>query len=204
MKNIDLKETAVLIRQTLRAAFPKTTFSVRTKRYSGGCSIDVGWVDGPAAHQQVTPILQRFEGKGFDGMVDLSYYCGQRMFRGERVDFCGAYVRGSRHVSKELMTRVADRVCYETGAPMPEINEHGWIQGGHDIRVPFQWHAHWIEGDQKTLDAADLEKPGYLLASDPTQGEWLSTLIDRIAAAVSLEKQQPAELPEYIPEKQVA
>jgi len=58
-----------MIRGALKAAFPKTVFSVRGKSYSMGHSIDVSWTDGPTG-KQVKPILDRFESKGFDGMTD--------------------------------------------------------------------------------------------------------------------------------------
>lgn len=101
MKNINLTK---LIKQTLHQAFPNTKFSVRAKSYSGGCSIDARWDDGPS-YLQVQPILNRFEeGKGFNGMDDSSYYCGKRTYKGEEVNFCVInhaeyYVNGHIHTN---------------------------------------------------------------------------------------------------------
>jgi hypothetical protein len=61
--------TAVYVRQALKAAFPRTQFSVTSSVYSMGSSISVRWTDGPTA-SQVNPILKAFEGAGFDGMTD--------------------------------------------------------------------------------------------------------------------------------------
>ena len=44
---ISTTETAKIIRQELAKAFPGIKFSVKSKSYSGGSSIDVGWTDGP-------------------------------------------------------------------------------------------------------------------------------------------------------------
>lgn len=66
-------ETAKLVRKALKAEFPGQKFSVRSSVYSGGASIDVEWFDGPTT-KQVDKILGRFEGKGFDGMIDMAYY----------------------------------------------------------------------------------------------------------------------------------
>lgn len=40
-------ETAKLIRQTLKAKFTGTKFSVRSSAFSGGTSVDISWTDGP-------------------------------------------------------------------------------------------------------------------------------------------------------------
>ncbi len=66
-------ETAKLIRRAIKAEFPNTKFSVRSKTYSGGASINVSWTDGPT-YKQVDAITTGFQGAGFDGMTDLKYY----------------------------------------------------------------------------------------------------------------------------------
>lgn len=71
--HLDTADAAKCIRATLKARFPSVKFSVRTSRYSGGSSVRVDWTDGPT-DAMVTAICDRFEGKGFDGMIDLSYY----------------------------------------------------------------------------------------------------------------------------------
>lgn len=61
------------IRTLLKAAFPRTKFTVRTERYSGGNSINVGWTDGPTT-SEVKAITDRFQGGDFDGMTDSYDY----------------------------------------------------------------------------------------------------------------------------------
>jgi hypothetical protein len=63
-------ETAVLIRKALKASFPVVKFSVRSKTYSGGASIDVSWLDGPM-EKAVERVAGAFAGKDFDGMIDM-------------------------------------------------------------------------------------------------------------------------------------
>ena len=69
---LDTAEAAKLIKRRLATVFPGQRFSVRTSRYAGGSSIDVSWTDGPR-----TKLVERetapFEGKGFDGMIDMAY-----------------------------------------------------------------------------------------------------------------------------------
>ena len=69
---ISTTETAAIIRRTLKPRFPGVKFSVRSHSYAGGSSINVHWDDGPRA-KDVDAVLAGFEGKGFDGMIDLAY-----------------------------------------------------------------------------------------------------------------------------------
>src|ERR1700758_2055428 len=66
-------QTAKLLRQALKEAFPGTTFSIRSKTSSGGASIRVSYESGPC-YGAVDRIAQRFAGATFDGMVDLKSY----------------------------------------------------------------------------------------------------------------------------------
>lgn len=65
-------DTAKLIRTALRDAFPGVTFSVRSKVYSGGSSINVRWVDGPST-RDVKAITDGYAGRDFDPMIDLGF-----------------------------------------------------------------------------------------------------------------------------------
>src|SRR3990167_1500215 len=69
---ISVAETAKLVRQALKRAFPGVVFSVRSKSYSGGASVDVYWTDGPRA-KDVDPIIKQYQGGDFDGSIDLKY-----------------------------------------------------------------------------------------------------------------------------------
>jgi len=66
---VSVTDTAKLIRAALRREFPGIKFSVRSRSYAGGASIDVCWTDGPqkAAVEEVTG---SYAGAGFDGMTD--------------------------------------------------------------------------------------------------------------------------------------
>ncbi len=134
MRDISVNETSKLIKQTLRKAFPGTKFSVRLDKYSMGCSIDASWIDGPT-DSQVAPIMDRFNGKYFDGMDDSTHYVGKRIYLGEEVDFHSGYVRGQRRVSVALMETVAARVAQETGQPVPAINVYANVVADHNLRV---------------------------------------------------------------------
>jgi hypothetical protein len=65
-------ETAKLIRAQLKTAFPAVKFSVRSSSYSGGCSVNVKWTDGPTV-DEVEPVAKMFQGRRFDGMIDMGW-----------------------------------------------------------------------------------------------------------------------------------
>lgn len=61
------------IRTLLKLHFPGVKFSVRSRAFAGGTSIDVRWEDGPTS-AQVETIMDQFKTRDFDGQTDsLSY-----------------------------------------------------------------------------------------------------------------------------------
>lgn len=102
-KYISAADTAKLARQILKEAFPGVKFSVRSKTYSGGASIDIGWTDGPVT-SQVESQVAVLEGSYFDGMID---YKGSRYARldGEEVHFCANFIHCNRSYSDALLEK---------------------------------------------------------------------------------------------------
>lgn len=76
------------IRKALKEAFPGIKFSVRTRKYSMGQSIDVSWTDGPSGNQ-VNEITKKFE-------------CVHRDQFGDILSGGNMYVMTHREVSPEL------------------------------------------------------------------------------------------------------
>ncbi|MEQ8308046.1 MAG: LPD29 domain-containing protein [Hoeflea sp.] len=72
---LSVTDTAKLIRKRLKALYPKVKFSVRSRKYAGGASIDVETpVDFPDADlKKVDSEIAPFQSRGFDGMIDMSY-----------------------------------------------------------------------------------------------------------------------------------
>lgn len=116
---ISCAETAALVRQALRKAFPRVTFSVRSKTYSGGASITVRWTDGPTSGE-VERIAKAFAGASFDGMIDLKSYHESRLENGERVRFAADFVFCERRVSGELLRRALRYCNRKYGWAIPE------------------------------------------------------------------------------------
>lgn len=122
MKTINLTDTAKMIRTALVARFGKETkFSVRSKNYSGGCSITVSWTDGPTA-KEVDLVLGNFEGASFDGMQDMKTHITQEL-DGEVVSYAADYVFSNRSISKE----VDDKVKGLLAEMYPQILREGYF-----------------------------------------------------------------------------
>ncbi|MGF6603274.1 hypothetical protein P3T23_008028 [Paraburkholderia sp. GAS448] len=105
-------ETAKLVRQSLKEAFPGIKFSVRGSTYSGGASIDVNWEDGPC-EAQVDPIVDRYRGAYFDGMEDCkgSRFAMVTTEAGlEQVSFGADFIHLSRYHSDLALERAISAV----------------------------------------------------------------------------------------------
>jgi Large polyvalent protein associated domain 29 len=143
-------ETAKLIRGALKREFSGVKFSVKSKTYSGGASITVGWTDGPTG-KAVDAVVQVYSGAGFDGMIDLKYYKSawllpdgsatfaktsgtsgsmgtvdsdqemQHSFKAEQVHFGADYVFTNRRYSMPVYAAAVKKLCDDYGQPMPEI-----------------------------------------------------------------------------------
>lgn len=87
------------IRIELKRAFPGVKFSVSSRTFSMGDSIDVSWTDGPTS-KLVNKIINKYSGGSFDGMTDSYTYSHDAW-----TDAFGdaKYVHGTRHFSDALV-----------------------------------------------------------------------------------------------------
>lgn len=98
-----LTTAAKNLRKELKAKWPATKFRVTTKRYSGGNSMDVSWVDGPA-YKEVDDLADKYQAKDFDGMTDSTNYRDNAW-----IDAFGSagYVFAQREVSPNFVHEAA-------------------------------------------------------------------------------------------------
>jgi Large polyvalent protein associated domain 29 len=107
-KHFTCAETAKLVRQALKEAFPGMKFSVRSHTYSGGASINISWIDGPNS-VQVEAVADTFKAAYFDGSIDYqgSIY---HMVDGQQVHFGADFIFCRREHSDEAIQAAIDRV----------------------------------------------------------------------------------------------
>jgi hypothetical protein len=101
-------ETAKLVRQALKEAFPAMKFSVRSHTYSGGASIDISWIDGPNS-AQVEAVADTFKAAYFDSSIDYkgSIY---HMVDGQQVHFGADFIFCRREHSEQAVQAAINRV----------------------------------------------------------------------------------------------
>jgi len=128
MRYLTCAQTAKLVRVALKTNFPTITFGVRSKTYSGGASISIGWTDGPLS-ADVEKVVGRFEGATFDGMIDLKSYHASTL-DGEPAHFGADYIFCSRSYSAGFLQRRADKVARRYGGDLVQVvtNKYGGVE----------------------------------------------------------------------------
>jgi len=167
--SIDTADVAKLIRYRLRVAFPAVKFKVRIERYAGGSAVRIAWTDGPTS-AMVDGITGQYEGKGFDGMIDMAYFKDHYLLpdgRGYfaqtsgtegsmgvhpaeknfkpvpeaiRVHFSSGYVTTSRSYSKEFLERVLQSYARKYSDALAAAIEAGLVY------VRESYGRHYIDG----------------------------------------------------------
>lgn len=129
-----LTTAAKNIRTELKRSFPKTKFAVKTKRYSGGNSVNVNWTDGPT-QQQVDKIVKAYSAGDFDGSTDTYNYTGSAW-----VEVFGEakYAFTSRTYSKAFVERVIKAKGYEGQVNIEGTDESAWV------RAEDRSTEHWV------------------------------------------------------------
>ncbi|OKO67461.1 hypothetical protein AC629_42700 [Bradyrhizobium sp. NAS80.1] len=138
---------------------------MKSKTYSGGASITVGWIDGPTA-KLVESVTGAYAGGGFDGMIDLAYSnyawlmpdgtaafaktrgtagsmgtvpSAQQMqpsFKSELVRFGADYVFTERRYSPAFYERAASKVARKYGEDLAvKVSDWGTPMLARDIMV---------------------------------------------------------------------
>jgi len=105
VRYVSCTETAKMVRQALREAFPEVKFSVRSSSYAGGASVRVAWNEGPL-EDQVKSIVDVFSGSEFDGMTDCKN-SNRHLINGNPVRFEADYIFCNRDVSYEKVKQAA-------------------------------------------------------------------------------------------------
>ena len=94
------------IKKELKLKFPGAEFKVSSDSYSGGCSIDVNWTDGPS-FEDVEKIINKYQKGHFNGMEDIYEYDSANIWP----DIYGGanYVSANRNYSKEAQIMIANQ-----------------------------------------------------------------------------------------------
>lgn len=120
-------ETAAEIRKVLAAEFPGTKFSVKTRKYAGGSSVDVYYWDGPA-YDAVKRAIGCMHGASFDGMTDsTSHHTSEH--NGQKVRWGADYLSVYRNLTREPVEAAAAETNRLFGAELLTVSgsdSWGW------------------------------------------------------------------------------
>lgn len=129
------------IKRELKDAFPKTKFSVRSRSYSGGCSIDINWTDGPTS-KEVEKITSKYQEGSFNGMEDIYEYSktnvwpdvfgGAKFVMWNRSNSKEAYLQAVAEVEKEYDIKLTVSYSYHNGI---EECESPYISQENDVNI---------------------------------------------------------------------
>jgi len=130
------------IRTELKRAFPGIKFTVRSRLFAGGDSIDIKWTLGPTS-DEVKAIIGKYQKGSFDGMADSYEYDRDNVF--------WRMFGGARHVDEDRQEGdgdliVAAALCDAWKLPQPADGKSFWNiypehdRSGHSIAT----HARFI------------------------------------------------------------
>lgn len=115
MKYISHTDTNVLIRQSLKDAYPNVKFRVAKR----GNSTDISYTDGPSS-MEVEERVAQFRGASFDGMTDMESPVSHEV-DGETVHYGANYIFATREISPEAAQR-AVAFLSRHGVSLPDNN----------------------------------------------------------------------------------
>lgn len=189
-KHISLTETAQLIRETLKVEFPGVKFSVRSKSFANGSSVDVQWVDGPT-WKDVDGAISFYSGSTFDGMQDLSSPKYHHTEGGEVIQYGAKYVQAQRSFSAEFLQHMADYATATyafTAEPEFQIIPASKYSTAHieakntTARFGNDWAANFVYQLCHKTDAANL--PAIPVAQPEAVAETV-TVVEQVAVEVA-------------------
>jgi hypothetical protein len=118
-------ETAVRVRRALKERFPTVRFSVRSRAYSGGTSIDVAWTDGPT-RALVDSVIGRYASACYDPMEDVHAFREPWLEEnGRRIIFGAHYVDTHRSLSAGFRQRILDELARRYELPPLQARPNG-------------------------------------------------------------------------------
>jgi hypothetical protein len=107
------------IRSELMMKYPGIVgLTVKSKSYSGGCSIDVGWQDGPT-EKEIYRVVEKYKTASFDGMTDMESGCSTHW---------NAIYGGAKYISAGRSPSAATLAAVMPWAQQRAANNDLWCQ----------------------------------------------------------------------------
>lgn len=140
------KRAAMNMRTLLKKKWPGTKFTVRLSRFSGGNSVDVKWMDGPAS-ADVKKVCDVFESGYFDGMTDSYVYCESNWRQFGETKYLSVNRGLSEERSKELenlLQDAANKLPERDGGCLQKVGETEFLLGRAQNGGFSLWNDGWL------------------------------------------------------------
>ena len=117
MQNLPWKKTtevAIIIRSILKTNFKDYNFSVRSKSYAGGSSINISWTNGPT-HKEVDSLVKHLQSVSHMDITDLVHHVPFCEHDGEKFNSMADHIFSNRHETVEFITPIAAEAAVKYG-----------------------------------------------------------------------------------------
>jgi Large polyvalent protein associated domain 29 len=180
---ISCVETAELIRVELKKNFPGIKFSVKSRSYANGASIDVYWNDGPG-RPSVERITRKFQGSSFDGMTDSKSYHHSEL-DGEEVSFGADSVSCSRSMSRGFVEAILAQFLIQSGYNGPKIYITGTVSCNINMSALSYYEAQELSDLLHHTDAREVHNAytAQQAREEKERDEWVARLARRAREA---------------------
>jgi len=143
-----LKKGAANLRKELKEAFPGIKFSVRSESYSGGCSIDIKWEDGPMVGA-VENVSGKYQEGHFNGMEDIyehnydnvwtDVFGGAKYVMTSRSSSNAGYLHAAKQIAKEYVLPIT--LTWHVSNWGDEVHKSLYVENSDDVGIDE--HGHW-------------------------------------------------------------
>lgn len=145
---MDTIGNAKKIRKMLKERFPKTKFSVRSEKYSGGSSINVFWIDGPHVGEveEITDPMELVHRDGY----------GEILSGGNHFVFCRrAYSEAVYKIAVEKMRDWADWSHVDFSTVKYRLNSDGTCELSENIFHANYGYCVYLDNEVHRLHLAE-------------------------------------------------
>ena len=110
---------AQTIRKELKEKYPNIKFSVSSRSYAGGNSVDIYYTNGVPS-DEIRKLVNKYESGHFDGMTDCYNYHSNRDYPTTK------FVQVSRTVTNEIREKTKIKIAKEFGIKDINNDQEWW------------------------------------------------------------------------------
>jgi hypothetical protein len=160
------------VKKELSLAFPGIEFSAKSKSFSMGDDVNVGWTLGPTT-EEVKKITGKYEQGSFNGMIDM--YENDHSADGEAVEIVlgrTKYLMENRRYPDGLLERICEDLCKLQGVQYQGLYTRNLLGAG-DYNRDVRDHAYELLGKTSFPAGATYKGVRYATAGEHDGRTWV-------------------------------